>query len=75
MGATAEETPLQKAQREWLEEREADERHLRLFASVGAEAEPKAAAPLTFWKIAFAVLVGNLMTALIAGVLYAMNRM
>jgi hypothetical protein len=36
-----------------------------------AAVEVSATSPLTFWKVAFAVFVGNLMFAVVAGIVYA----
>ena len=39
---------------------------------VEIQSSPK---PLTFWKVAFAVMAGNLLTAIVCGIIYALTRM
>ena len=39
-----------------------------------AEVVSKTASPIGVWKIAFAVLLGNIMTGIIGGLLYAAMR-
>jgi hypothetical protein len=47
---------------------------LSLTAVRESEAEAQPPKSLTFWKVAFAILVGNLMTAVVGAIIYAAVR-
>lgn len=59
---------LEEAQAKYLADLERDNEAARVPPAV---ATPAAAHPLGFWKIAFAVMAGNLMTAAIGAFVYA----
>jgi hypothetical protein len=58
---------LAQRQAEYIEEQRAEAAR---SVPVAAVAEISTPGPLTFWKVAFAVFVGNLMFAIVAGVIY-----
>lgn len=61
---------LATRQAEYLEDQEAETKKL-----APPVAETKGAQPFPiFWKVAFGVLVGNLMTAVVIGGLYYLSR-
>lgn len=65
------ETDLQRAQERYRREQRAEQSPSPIAASVTI-GPPRQ--PLTFWKVALAVFVGNLLTGIVAALLYAVSR-
>lgn len=73
MGAAADERVLE-SQARYLAEQDSLDWEGRRCRTAAARTEVATSSQLTFWKVAFAVLVGNLMTALVGALLYALSR-